>query len=210
VKIYLPIPPQVYPGEKALERLSALSPKERREVVGRWRRERLGRLLRALGDVEYELNGSARNPYGIKLSVEARAIPRVRSSVYADTIWVTAVEGRKRRRLEVSTSGLYAVKGLLVEKTEGEAKGREQVEERLLVLRAKSEREAVRLARRMFKASESWILLTDGRYQKSRFEEILDVCECPDRDFNPKGTEVFYAFRNRKRRPSDAWYPGRR
>jgi hypothetical protein len=207
LEIHLPLPPQIYPGTRLLLRFSALSPRKRLEIVRRWRRERLSRLLKELGGVKYEPIGSARDPVGIMTTVEARSIRKIGSLSNADAAWVRGVEGRRRRRRVGVGSRLYAVKGQLAEKIEGETRGLEQVEERILVIQATSEPAAVRHARRLFKKSETLVMLNDGRYQRGRFERILDVCECPDRDFSPAGTEVFYSFKFRRSRRADMWRP---
>lgn len=206
-QIEIPIAPHVYPSLAQYRTLVELSPDKRRTLIREWREDKHRRLVRELPTREYETIRFNRAPVGVRVVLPANSIHRLFNLRHAESVRIEAIAGRKPRRTQTEKPRLFAVKARFSFQVEGQTKGTQLHEERIFVLVAKSETTAKRLATKTFRGEESPSLLVSGRYSRWHFEEILEVCESVDGEFNPRGTEVYYSYRSRRMRPENEWHP---
>jgi hypothetical protein len=211
LEVYLHEPPHLYPSRAMFRKLLRVPPERRREMMYNWRVEALRKLRRELPFRDYQVIGASRNPFGLRFVLPGRAVSRLFRCRHASSICIERIEGLKRRRGIKMPSGaprLYAVTGKFAFQWERQRRGMQLCEERLFLLIAKSERDARRRAGQEFRSHTFPSLHpTSGHFRRWAFEGIVDVCEPNDREFSPMGTEVFYAFRNRRMRRIDEWHP---
>lgn len=208
-EINIAVPPDVYPSRARLRRLLRESPKRRRALVHAWRSEEYDRLR---GEVPFppssyeriEFNG---DPVGMVVTAPAAAIARLSRLEHAESVVVKRVRGRRAKRPSRKSEELYAVKARFVTQVEGQRAGLQEIEDRIIVVAASSRAHAERQVRRVCAMDEGVILLTSGHFRRRVFEEVLEVCEAPDAEFNPAGTEVYYEYRKRRLARQHAWLP---
>jgi len=81
------------------------------------------------------------------------------------------------------------------------------VEDRLVLVRAKSEREAEARLSRKWRAYSKPYLNPYGELVRWKLTEIRDVYELFDDEIDPSGTEVYSRIRTRRMRRGDRWMP---
>lgn len=89
----------------------------------------------------------------------------------------------------------------------GRARGKQSVEDRVILLRATSEEAAKREALKLCRADETPYANSEGTSVRWHCEGIVDVQELLDDRIDPRGTEVFSLHKERKIRPQDIWTP---
>ena len=105
--------------------------------------------------------------------------------------------------------GGSACGGRVAIQVEGKRKGMIDIEDRLVVVKAKSEREAeVKLSRQWRDYSEPY-LTPCGELVRWKLTEIQDIYKLFDDEINPHGTEVYSRIRKRKMKASDRWVPAK-
>ena len=91
---------------------------------------------------------------------------------------------------------------------EGQTKGLQDVEDRIVVVRAYSEDDAVRRLEREWELYAAPYVNTEGLLVRFQMEEILDV-GLLDREIDPAGDEVYSTFSRRRMKPEYEWHPRR-
>jgi uncharacterized protein DUF4288 len=206
VDVNIGVPPFVYPSKALLRRLIAKSPPTRAALVRDWRRQEFDHLRRELSPLEGETLWFRRAPIGLRLTLPARSVPQLFRLGHAESVHIRNIQGRrpvveprpKPRRL-------YAVRARLVYQTEGQTRGLQLCEDRVTIVRARSDKEATRRAERLLRMEEDPCLTTSGRFMRLALEEITDVIELIDDTVNDAGTEVYYQYRHR--RVKGRWKP---
>ncbi len=210
VEIQIGVSPYVYPSRSELRRLLRMTPQQRRVLVHDWRVRKHAALCKELPVRDFTVTKFNRAPTGVRFTLRADQVDQLRRLRSADNISVLSVEGLKAWKDLVVPPRLYAVKGHMVFQVEGQVRGTQLREERLTVVVARSEREAKARVARIMTAGHAPFLATSGHFIRWSFEGVSDVCECPDEQFMPKGTEVYYSYRRRRVRPQYEWHPARK
>lgn len=148
VDVSLPVSPDIYPSARRLRRLLALSPQERRSQVRAWRTAEYERLCRELPFEKFTMRRSNHAPVGISAVVPARVVGKLRELRHADGISVREIPGLRRRVRTQEGPRLYAVRGRLAFSIEGQSRGLQRLEERVVVVTAESSTKAAAKARR--------------------------------------------------------------
>lgn len=207
VEVEIDNPPYIYPSRAIYRQLIRMSPGERSALARNWRRRRFVAMRREVScedAEEIKFNG---NPVGLRMRMPAIEVERLRGMRTVATIRVRSIDGYRETPAPAGAPRLYAVKGHMTFQFEGQTNGTQLCEERITVLSARSEREARARVSRLMASEEDPFLSTSGHLQRWRFEGISDICECPDSTFDPRGTEVFYTYRNRRVRRESEWHP---
>jgi len=208
-EIRIAVPPDVYPSKARLRRLLRESPERRRALVHAWRVKEYDRLR---GEVRFptcsyeglEFNG---DPVGMVVTAPAATIPMLVQLKHAESVEVRGIPGRRAQRPRRQREGLYAVKARFVTQVEGQSTGLQEIEDRIVVVVASSRARAERQVGRVCAADQGVILLTSGHFRRRVFEGVLEVCEAPDAEFNPAGTEVYCEYKRRRLAGRGAWRP---
>lgn len=89
----------------------------------------------------------------------------------------------------------------------GRARGKQTIEDRVILLRAVSEDAAKRQAFKMCRSDEAPYENSEGIQVRWHCEGIVEVQELLDDEIDPRGTEVFSIHRDRKISSQDVWRP---
>lgn len=207
VEITVDAPPYIYPSRLKLQHLLQMTLSERHALVRQWLRKKYAALRKELPFNDLEVVRLNMALVGIRLALPAKSIERLRRFRNADTIRICSIKGIRVKNSTHVRSRLYAVTGRMVFQVEGQTPGTQLCEERITFVTARSKRDArARVARTMNEESNPYLLVS-GHFARWSFEGITDVCECPDKKFSSKSTEVFYRYRKRRVNAKNAWHP---
>ena len=168
----------------------------------------LSRIRDAWRGGEVTLRGDVRLPWTIDGRTTARNAWAIAGLEGVDFIFLHAVDGFRRKRQKPKL-GLYTVWGLVAVEVEGQTSGYQEVEDRLVLVRASSEEDACARLEQNWEAYAAPGMNRDGEFFRWKLEKIVDVYELMDHEINLNGTEVYSRLRRRRVRPGDAWSPQR-
>jgi hypothetical protein len=197
--------PDVYPSRARFRKLLAKRPEERRQAVHQWRVRQHDRLLAVVRSYEYETLYFNGDPVGVRVTLPAKDICRILGKVPVDSVRVVRIKGRSRRRQTHRAPGWFAVKARFAVQIEGQTKGMQTCEERIVLVIARSFAEAERKAMREFRQYEVPSLTMMGHFYRSVFETILDTYNVYEDAIDPNGTEVFSELKQRRMKPGYEW-----
>ena len=206
----LRLPPHFHPSPKLFRQLLPLTPAARRESIRTWRKTQLARLIREERLPIHTVLRRGRDPVGISVTVTASALHRLLRSKYVGRVTIKSIQGKRRRaaaRALDEATALYSVRVLFALQWEQQRYGLQLVEDRIVLMRAKSEAEVRRRADRQFTREGNPVLNSDGHFYRWAYQGIVDVCESSDREWSPKGTEAYYEVRNRRMKAQYEWRP---
>jgi hypothetical protein len=208
--VFLHLPPHFYPSPMLFRRLWRLTPAARRNEIHRWRQRQLEHLLLEQRFSGYKVLRRGRDPIGLRVIVPARAVVQLLKSKYAGHITVRSVTGLRPRaaqtRRAAASPRLYGVKALFPLQWEGQRRGMQLVESRIILMFARSEFEARRRVERQCSSDVFPTLNPTGHFYRWAFQGVVDVCESTDRSWAPTGTEAYYEIRNRRMKRAYEWH----
>jgi len=187
-----------------------ISPAKRNEIMSKWYRKACASLkedvkLRKINIV----NGTIKEPRMVRMHIPLKEIFLLTDKSYIKNITIIDIEGVKRKTVrQKAPIMVFVVKarfGILIE---GQTKGYQQYEDRMVLIKARHEEEAENKAYALLSVSEKPYLNSDKRYVWYKFETILDVCPCYT--ISPKakvdeGLEIYSERRFRKISPQTTW-----
>jgi len=219
VEVHLPDPPYLLFGKTLFKSLLRKSPAARRKLLYEWFDKKLMRIGKRSPLTDRKLKpflwkGTNRYPaivgWGVRVSLPAKDLKELVGLKEVESLTIERISGmRRRRRSSRREPSWYAVKGRFAWAVEGQTKGLQRFEDRTIVLKARSEKEAKKLARREFRDYAHDTLLDTGFFHRLMFEKLLDIYEMLDAELSPKGTEVFSTLRKRRMKPEFVWDPKR-
>ncbi len=210
-EVYLRLPPHLYPSPKLFRQLLPLTPLTRRELIRTWRKGQLARLTQEQRIPVHTVLRRGRDPIGLSVTLTAKAVYRLLQSRYVGHVTIKSIQGKSSRAVAAARDGtvqrLYSVRVLFALQWERQRRGLQLIEDRIVLMRAKSEAEARRRAERQFRTEGTPVLNTDGHFCRWAYQGLLDVCESTDREWSPRGTEAWYEVRNRRLKRQHEWHP---
>ncbi len=188
-------------------RLIRYPPARRKRELDEWYRRAFERLVRRWPSDRVEPIGDPRAPRWVRSTVAARDLPKVLSLPDVQYVRIESIPGiRKKRRPREKR--LFAVEVRLVFQVEGQTRGLQMYEDRVVVVEAFTERQAERRVRRQLKdLEEPPYLNADGTMARLYPERTLNVWNTLQSKFDPEGTEVYYRLRDRRMKPEYEWHP---
>ena len=157
---------------------------------------------------QVELRGDKDFPSSFKSTVAAKLIPAFAKDKEIDWIELLRVPGhRKRRVTSPPVLSWFAVRAFVAIENEGQEKGMQTTEDRILLVKAYSEPDAIRRLRNEWKRYEVPGLSGDGYLHRWKLQEIVDTYELVDSEIDPKGTEVYSRLGSRRMKPEYIWKP---
>jgi hypothetical protein len=191
--------------EPAQRAFFAKAPSERLSALKRARKNRLKVLenaVRRLSSIEV-----VPTPQGLRCRLRVSDLDELRALPGVGDIRVRRVEG-VRRSAPALQDEWFAVRGRVMTQIEGQKKGLQKYEDRILLVRARTYRDAERRALREFEEYAKTLYLNGaGRIVRSKLERIIDVYETDLAELNPKGTEVWSSLHSRRMRTEFEWHP---
>jgi len=147
--------------------------------------------------------------HGLRCKLRVADLDRLRKVPGMSYVWIRRVEGLKRVAAKPGDEW-YAVRGRVMIQIEGQRKGLQKFEDRIVLVRARTYEEAERRAMREFKAyAQNVYLNSRGRKIRWQLEKIVDMYETDLKDLDPKGTEVWSSLHSRRIRREFEWHPDR-
>lgn len=107
------------------------------------------------------------------------------------------------------TENLYAIKARFAILVEGQTKGLQQYEDRIVLIKGKNEQEAEGKAIQLLPSKEEPYLNSDKRFVWYKFEEVIDICDCyafESNDYIVEGMEIYSERYSRKLKPENTWF----
>jgi hypothetical protein len=145
--------------------------------------------------------------HGLRCTLRVMDLDRIRRLSGAGYIWVRRVKGL-RRSSSKHHEEWFAVRGRVAIQTEGQTRGLQQYEDRILLVRGRTSREAERRALREFVNYAKLVYLTvSGRRVRWKLEKVIDIYETDVPELDPKGTEVWSSLHARRMRKEYEWHP---
>jgi hypothetical protein len=209
LEIIMPVSPYIYPTASMYEKLRRLTPQERRQLQGEWSQNTFQQLCAEVAVPTYDLlTFDQGNPYGMRLAIEAQHCPRLLQLRHAESVHILRIAGRKRAK-QPSTFRYYAVQARFAWQHEGQTKGMQWVEERIVAVKARSVQEATTRAMQEFRRYETPSLSSDGHFFRMGFESLLHVYDMMEWPLQPQGSEIYAELRQRRMKPAYEWHPSR-
>jgi len=185
----------------------ALPPSQRMPALKSMQNSRMKALaaaLRRLRSIEV-----VPTSHGLRCKLRVEDLDRVRELRGIGYIWVRRVEGLRCSPRKPQEEW-FAVRGRVMIQIEGQRKGLQKYEERILLVRARTFREAERRALREFVNYAKLLYLNpSGRIVRWKLEKIIDVYETDLEELDPRGTEVWSSLHSRRMRKEYEWHPAR-
>lgn len=174
-----------------------------RDRVAKW----LLRLRRDFPDVHFQPNrpDPARRrwsalPTGIVVRTTAGRVTALAKARGVYVVHVSAIEGLRRRAKRRPTKAWYCVRARVVITVEGQVSGMQTIEDRFVIVRASSHKDATaRLAPHWREYAKPY-LNSSGNAVRWQLDEIVDVYWITEDTMDPAGTEV-YSRLGRRRLP---------
>ena len=191
--------------EKSLFRFK---PKERAAKTKAHYESLLTRVMARWKDGPIKVSWTRRQPRGFSASIEARYVHKLLKMPEIGSIWLDEIPGRKRRCLKLQEKW-FAVQARFSIQVEGQVKGFQSYEDRIVMVRAISFEDAEKRLLPEFREYGSPYLNPYGYMARWHFEKVLDVYEVGDEQIDPKGVEVFSVLNRRRMKPEYIWKPTR-
>jgi hypothetical protein len=192
-------------------RFLRLRPAERKAEMDRRKREGLRRARSRWPDCGVERDGSTRAPHGFEVTLPARAAERLARDKSYSFVYLESVQGRRKHRQRPRKPRMewYAVRGQVAVQVEGQTRGIQGVEDRIVLVKALDFDDAVlRLKREWVRYARPY-LNPYGQRVRWQLEEIVDVYSTMERELDPRGVEVYSKLTGRKMTRSREWHPER-
>ena len=200
--------PDVYPGPARYRKLLAKTPEERRAGVRDWRIRQHKRLCGHLKPYEFETLHFNGDPIGARVTLPAREIRSIASLPCVDNIHILRIQGRRPKRSPKNAKPYwFSVKARFAIQFEDEDEGMQDYEDRILLVKAGSFKDAERKALREFRQYEIVSLTTTGHFYRWAFETILDIYQTYIDKIDPSGMEVYSEMKKRRMKPQYEWHP---
>lgn len=191
-----------------LKTVAELKLKDRREFIRNFFKANFRKLLNTNCFTEYELIGTTRKPLGIKTTVSLATLNKLAAFSYVKSIVIRKLDGAKKKPGR-TIDQFYCVKMTVAIQIEGFISGLQTIEDRYVLVKAKSEEAAYNQVARQEKKYSKPYFNSDLRLVRWKIESY-DDCFCTSISeykeiVNPKGVEVFSVLRNRKLTKARSW-----
>jgi len=181
--------------------LSDFEPKERKRLIDKDHKENFNKLIQTGLFADYELIGDLKRPRGIKTRIAFSALKEIQSLDFVGGISIKKIDGAKKKRLRKQLI-FYCIKMTIVAEIEGFDNGLQQVEDRFVIVKAKSNEDAYEKLEKQKSEYELRYLNSDGRFVRWRIESFDDCYQTDIKTFKdlntPLGTEVYSKYRSRR------------
>jgi hypothetical protein len=194
-----------------VDSLSEFKPKERKRLIAEDHKEKFNKLIQTNSFHDYQLIGTLKRPQGIKTRILLSALDQVAYLDFVGSIFIQKIDGAKKKRKRKQPV-FYCVKMTVIAQIEGIDNGLQTVEDRFVIIRAKSHEDAYDKLEKQKDEYESGYLNSDGRFVRWRIESFDDCYQTDIKSFkdlnNPEGSEVYSKFRSRRLTDDRAWKNG--
>lgn len=178
-----------------------LTPAERKKAISQIYRDNFKKLVATALFASYDVIGTSRRPRGIKTRYPFSLLATIAELDFVDRIFINQIAGARRVHHKKPLR-FFCVKMTVAIEIEGFTTGMQKVEERMVIIKAKSGEDAIaKLEKTKDNYSEPY-LNSDGRLVSWKIESFDDYYETEIRsiqDLNsPDGVEVYSRLKSRK------------
>jgi hypothetical protein len=189
----------------------ALPPSERKERIKAWYGKVYTEVIHKLSAQKIEVVKTANKkegPYGITAIVEAKKFPLLLNVRNITSVVIEKIAGYKRKKpAKVKVNEWFAVQARFAIQIEGQTRGIQTYEDRILLVKAASADQAEKKLLREFREYGKPYLNSDGYMVRWAFEKVLDNYRLFEDEILAEGTEVFSVMKDRKMKPEYQWLP---
>jgi hypothetical protein len=207
----LPITVRIHFKYPNASKLFSLSPSERKQKIEEWYKKVYSVVIRKLPTkiIEpFKPANKKESPRGVTAVLEAKKFHSLLKIPNLEFISIDKIPGYKRKKpVKVEVDQWFAVQARFAIQIEGQTKGIQTYEDRILLVKATSSNKAEKKLLREFKEYSKPYLNSDGYMVRWMFEKVLDTYRLFDDEILEEGTEVFSVMKNRKMKPEYQWLP---
>jgi hypothetical protein len=169
--------------------------------------DRLVRLKQRWPDAGINACGRGRLPWTLQAVVPAREVAGIAAAPGVADVSIQNIKGLRRRLGAGGCRQLdwYCVWGNVAIQIEGRSRGMVSLEDRLVLLKANDEQDAKKRLRMEWRMYAQPYMNSSGHLVRWQLVRVLDVYQLVDAEINPKGTEVFSRFTEKRMCPAYAW-----
>jgi hypothetical protein len=196
----------LYP--RSVEWLFPLKPRQRRRALKKWHRCTFERITTALPFENAQLRTDHLVSY---LEGELPGKYLLDLAAQPGLSMTFMIEGFRRKKLKSPKRRWYAVRARFAIQVERQTKGRQSYEDRIVLVRAKSFKHAMKRFRKSVKTENysAPYLNSRGRMVRWHLERIIYVYETDLKHVSSDDTEVYSHIKTRKMKPKYEWHPRR-
>jgi len=168
--------------------------------------ELFNKLMEIWPSKDFEIIGTKSKPSGLSGKIKAEDLKKVLNKKIVEHIWIEEIDGLNKQKLPKEELW-FAVKANFVIQIEGQCRGYQDIEERIVIVRAYDCNDAKKRLLKNFKDYDEPYLNKYGEMVRWHFDEVVDVYEMNEDTIDPKGTEVYSQFKRRRLIPEYEWHP---
>jgi hypothetical protein len=198
----------IYLQYPEISNLIHLLPSDRKKKIDLELAGKFEKFIQAFPQIVYQRIGTKKRPRGIHASISLDEAKLIAESDIVNSIFVKDIHQARKKRVR-SSQCFFCVKMTVAIQIEGLEKGLQTYEQRLVLIRAKSEQDAYSKLEQQREVYGKPYLNSDGRQVRWMIES-LDDCYAIDvsklSDFiHPSGVEVFSKLKTRKLTRERIW-----
>lgn len=167
------------------------------------------RLRRLFPGRSFGIRSDTAIPSSLGVRLRAHEVAEVARQPGVRSIHVAQIKSRRRRQTLLRENEWYCVRARVAVQVEGQSKGLQTIEDRFIVVRARSFQDAEKRLTQEWREYASPYLNGDGRLVRWQCEKIVDVYSTSETDLEAKGTEVYSKLSTRRMKTRYAWNPRR-
>jgi hypothetical protein len=189
-----------------LSTLLHLRPKRRDAKLRATLKQQFQRLDRLFPEADLKSRDRQRGSWTLDGTLPARRIGAFTSRPEVQDVTIQSIDG-KRRILRRPTLGWFCVWGLVAIQIEGRTKGKVDIEDRLVLVKAYNAKDARRRLGREWAKYAMPYLNPHGYLVRWQLVSVRDVYPLMQDELDPRGTEVYSRLRTEKMKPAYRWLP---
>jgi hypothetical protein len=184
-------------------------PRDRHHYLLRRAERWITQLRRRFPERSFTTRSDTPLPSSLSVRLAAEEVAELARHPGVRSVHVVTIQQRRRRKSPRNENEWFCVRARVAVQVEAETKGIQTIEERFVLVRATSFRDAERRLRKEWREYATPYLNTDGHLVRWRCEEIVDVYAVSETHLDPEGIEVYSKLSGRRMKPEYAWHPRR-
>ncbi|WP_028981068.1 DUF4288 domain-containing protein [Sporocytophaga myxococcoides] len=198
----------IHPKYIDIKTIYNISPKERKAKVAEDRKQKIEKIIKLNLFTSYEVSGSPGKPSGLKAKIPFLLLSKLNKIQSIAYFSINKVDKAKRRKIK-SSHEYYCVKMTVVVEVEKQKKGKQTIEDRMVLIKAKSFDDAYKKMEKVKNKKAEPYLNIHGELVRWRIES-LDDCfvtdiNTPEDLNNPEGVEVYSKLKGRRLTEERVW-----
>ncbi len=190
-------------------KIVSLEPKKRRPYqVKRWQRWS-AQLQKTFPLSNFTPDSTGDLPSSLATTLSIPDIKRLVELPCVHSILIERISGYPRRKELQHSLSWYCVRALVAIQIEGQTRGNQSVEDRFVIVRAFSFKDAERRLQREWCDYATPYLNSDSRLVRWQLDKVVDVYEIYGDEIDPNGTEIYSQLISRRMKPAYQWQPRR-